>query len=204
MKIYGGNYGFSKQSFGNMIVNKKAEELIECQPDKEKAEIRQMQKELEDSKYWDLKLETVDGGGIFNFYYTLVNKKDPTNVHILGIHPYKIEGYKVKVRSIVAPKTDRIEELTFPNKEKAQKLIALQDDIISNAKEERKRDTRPVVKLRRAFEQLKLLDEAYGYMDKKGLIQSEPTLIDATPKGPNANYYLEYIFDRFRHMNQQQ
>ena len=201
MKIYGVNcgsgYGVNKPSFGTLRTGDKANALIENQSPEVQREVKEIEKKLQKSKYWDMDLDAINGEE-YNFYYTFINKKDDKNVHVLGIRPYKIVGNKVKVRSIVDHKTDRIEELTFPDSKKAQELMELEEDIINKVKEERKNGTPPIVKLRRAVRQLELLDQAYAYMDKKGLIKPEPTYIDASPKGPNANYYLEYIFDGFR------
>lgn len=159
------------QSFKSLILTDNAKKHMSNLSEERKEELEQISNRLEKSKYWDLKVDVIEVGSK-PFTCTFINKQNPKNVHQYGLNPYKRIGNQVKVFSVIDDKSERLETLTFPNETSARAMINMRLDEVEQKRHGKYRNFY-MDQIKRWEQRVNFLEEAYAYMDKKGLIKDD-------------------------------
>ena len=148
--------------FNGLIKERSALPIIKSMSDEDKLELKQIEKRLSKTKFWDLKILSI-GNEFKEFKFKFINKKNHNSVITDGIFPYAQQGKTISFYSIVyGPENtsfNNVETLRFKSEKRAEELY---DKYQQNALYARNRgyNITPIESLKMKEVELKMLEEA--------------------------------------------
>lgn len=115
---------FKNTTFNGLIKERSALPVIERMSDKDKTELKKIEKRLSKTKFWDMKISSI-GNKFSEFKFKFINKNSG-GIITDGIYPYNHKGKTINFYSIVyGPENtslNNIETLHFKSEKRAEEL----------------------------------------------------------------------------------
>lgn len=116
---------YNNTTFNGLIKEQSALPIIESMSDVDKLELKQIEKRLAKTKFWDMKISSI-GNAFKEFKFKFINKKNGNNVITDGIYPYNRNGKTISFYSIIyGPENtslSTVETLRFKSEKRAEEL----------------------------------------------------------------------------------
>ena len=159
---YNANNKCKNPNFARLIKENSALPIINSMSENDKLELKQIEKRLSKTKFWDMKISSI-GNEFKEFKFQFINKKN-NRVITDGIFPYDPKDKTIRFYSIIyGPENtslNTLEKLHFKTKERAEELFnEYHDDVLyaSNMGY----NIRPIDALKMKEIELKMLEEAF-------------------------------------------
>ena len=158
------NYNANKWNntpFNGLIKERSALPIIKSMSDEDKLELKQIEKRLSKTKFWDMKILSI-GNQFKEFKFKFINKKSG-GVITDGIYPYDQKGKTINFYSIIyGPENtslNNVETLRFKSEKRAEELY---DQYQQNALYARNRgyNITPIESLKMKEVEFNMLEEA--------------------------------------------
>ena len=152
----------NKPNFMGLIKDKSALPVINKMSDGDKLELKQIEKRIARTKYWDMKLSSI-GNSFKEFKFSFISKNNHKNIITDGIYPYDRQGNIIKFYSIVyGPENatfNTVETLKFKTEKRA---VELYDKYQQNFLYSRNRqyNITPIESIKMKEVELNMLEEA--------------------------------------------
>ena len=175
MPVNRNNYD-SQTSFKHLIIKRSAKNVIKNFSEAENLKFNELAKRIENTKYWDLKIEQLahDNEFYFNFYKKnfLFNRNFYTGM----VHPFKVENNVLYVyggRPYADIDEDNDDILIFPSAQRAQEIY---DNDAKRTKDlygtYKYQSLTPLDELEYAVSAIEYMEESYSYMSNIGALDS--------------------------------
>ena len=153
---------YNNPRFAALIKDSSALSVINKMSESDKLELKQIEKRIDRTKYWDMKLSSI-GDNFKEFKFCFINKKNNNSIITDGIYPYDQKGNVIKFYSIVyGPENtsiNTVETLKFKTEKRAEELF---DKYQQNALYSRNRgyNITPIESIKMKEVELNMLEEA--------------------------------------------